>query len=285
MVGMEHFEQLGTEELVAALRAAGCVYAQEEASILESAAGSSSELASMLARRIQGYPLEHIVGWVQFYGLRMAVVAGVFVPRRRSEFLVQEVLAAVEAMHGASVGAIPGRGFGARALKLLDLCCGSGALGAALAHVLPGVELHAADIDPVAAACAAGNIAGVNGHAYCGDLFEPLPKTLRGNLDVVVANAPYVPTGAIKFMPQEARVHEPDVALNGGADGLEVHRKIAEQAPLWLRPGGLLFLESSTRQAPASAAILAAHGFSTHVGTSQRWESTVVSGVLELGGR
>jgi release factor glutamine methyltransferase len=83
-----------------------------------------------------------------------------------------------------------------------------------------------------------------------GDLYEPLPASLSGRVDVVVANAPYVPTDAIALMPAEARLHEHRVALDGGADGLDVVRRVVEGAPAWLAPGGHLLIETSTDQAP-----------------------------------
>ena len=279
VVGIKHGKRQPRDEpmaaaLVAALRAAGCVYAVEEAHILLDAAGSRADLARMLALRVDGCPLEHLVGWVEFCGLRVVVAPRVFVPRRRSEFLVGQALAG-----------LAGRIQRDRPLKILDLCCGSGAVGAALARELPGCELHAADVDPVALACATKNIAAFNGEVYCGDLFEPVPERLRGSFDVIVANAPYVPTDDIRFMPREARVHEPAAALDGGEDGLALQRSIAAQAPLWLHSEGLLLFESSARQADSSAALLNARGFTASIAHSDALDSTVVTGRLQpMGG-
>lgn len=274
MVGMEQSARLSGESLVSALRLAGCVFAEDEAAILLESARTDAELEAMLARRIQGQPLEHIVGWAQFCGFRVKVAPGVFVPRRRSEFLVERALAAMRGRAGRPV--------------ILDLCCGSGAVGAALARALAGTaaacELHAADVDPAAVVCAAANLAPFGGRAHCGDLFTALPQELRGRIDLIAANAPYVPAGAIAFMPQEARLHEPGLALNGGFDGLDLHRRIARDAPQWLRPGGSLLLESSARQAPLSAAILASCGFTATIASSVEFDSTVVAGRLSPAG-
>ena len=278
--------------LVAALRHAGCVFAEEEAAILLEAAESADELAAMLALRVQGRPLEHIVGWAQFYGLRIRVAPGVFVPRRRSEFLVERALAVLsidgrfgeDDFHDPASGAAELRSESHRPV-VLDLCCGSGAIGVAVAHALerqsPGFQLHATDIDPAAVDCAAVNMATVNGVAYCGDLFAALPETLRGEIDMIVANAPYVPADAIAFMPAEARIYEPDAALNGGVDGLEMHRRIAAEAPQWLGPGGVLLLESSQRQASATASILASQGFSVSIASNVVLQGTVVTGRMK----
>jgi release factor glutamine methyltransferase len=215
------------------LRAAGCVFAEDEARLLISAAQTPAELAAMVDRRVAGLPLEHVLGWAEFCGLRIAVDPGVFVPRRRTEFLVRQATALTR----------PGS-------VVVDLCCGSGALGAALAAALGQIELHAADIDPAAVACARRNVAAADGHVYQGDLYQPLPATLRGRVDVLLANVPYVPTGEVGLLPAEARDHEARVALDGGTDGLDVLRRVATAAPLWLAPGGHLLTETSERQAP-----------------------------------
>ncbi len=305
MVVMQDRATTPQEMLVAALRHAGCVFAEEEAAILLEAAGSGADLADMLARRVQGQPLEHIVGWAQFCGMRMHVAPGVFVPRRRSEFLVERALAELSArkIPGSNVprqspaANSPSQRHSSRRPVVLDLCCGSGAVGAALVHALEhqgragsaehaesaawaGCELYGSDIDPAAVACAAGNLAVVHGEAYCGDLFAALPESLRGRIDLIVANAPYVPSGAIALLPAEARIYEPDAALNGGADGLEMQRRIAAEAPRWLRTGGTLLLESSARQAQESQRILSIHGFEVSWHRREESDATVVTGRL-----
>ncbi len=112
--------------------------------------------------------------------------------------------------------------------------------GAALVAALDRAELYAVDIDPAAVRCARRNITATVGQVYEGDLYQPLPATLRARVDVLVVNAPYVPTEAIGLLPREARMHEPRVAFDGGADGLDVQRRVAAAAPQWLAPGGHL---------------------------------------------
>ena len=111
------------------------------------------------------------------------------------------------------------------------------------------VELHAADLDPAAVRCARRNVAAAGGRVYQGDLYAPLPKQLRGRVDVLVANAPYVPADAVALMPPEARLYEARVALDGGVDGLDVLRRVAAGAAEWLAPGGRLLVETSEAQA------------------------------------
>lgn len=247
--------------VVARLRAAGCVFAEDEARLLLEAAGTPGELAAMLQRRVAGLPLEQVLGWAEFCGLRIAVEPGVFVPRRRTEFLVR-----VATERPATV--------------VVDLCCGSGAVGVAVAAALPGVELAAADIDPAAVRCARRNVVPAGGRVYEGDLYTPLPVVLRGRVDVLVVNAPYVPTEAIGSMPPEARLHEPRVALDGGPDGLDVHRRVARAAAQWLAPGGRLVLETSRLQAPRTAALLEAGGLAVRIARSEDVDATVAVGVM-----
>ncbi|MFD3679245.1 putative protein N(5)-glutamine methyltransferase [Streptomyces sp. NPDC058613] len=245
--------------LVERLRAAGCVFAEEEADLLVSAARDDGHLAGLLARRVAGEPLEHVVGWAEFGGLRVEVGEGAFVPRRRTEFLVREAVAL------ARTGAV-----------VLDLCCGVGALGAAVAARVPGgVELHAADIDPVALAYARRNVAPYGGAVWEGDLYGPLPALLRSRVDVLVVNAPYVPTDEVALMPAEARDHEPRVSLDGGADGLDVHRRVAAGALPWLAPGGHLLIETSARQSARTASALSSAGLAVRTAVSEELYATV----------
>ncbi|WP_456787130.1 putative protein N(5)-glutamine methyltransferase [Cellulomonas sp. P5_C5] len=250
-------------EITATLRAAGCVFAEDEATLLLDAA-AGEDLARMVERRVAGEPLEVVVGWAEFCGLRIEIDPGVFVPRRRTEALVRE------AARLASSSARP--------VGVLDLCCGSGALGVALAHLLGSVSLYAADVEPAAVRCARRNVATVGGQVFEGDLDEPLPASLRGRVDLLVANVPYVPTDDIALMPPEARDHEPRVTLDGGADGLDVLRRVAGVAPRWLAPGGHLLVETSEAQAPAAVDVLAAAGLAARVVVDEDAGATVVVG-------
>ena len=259
--------------IVTRLRAAGCVFAEAEARLLISAARTPADLAAMVDRRAAGLPLEHVLGWAEFCGLRIAVDPGVFVPRRRTEFLVRQ--AAALARH---TGSPVGQALARPRTVVVDLCCGSGAVGAALVAALDRVELYAVDIDPAAVRCARRNVAPAGGQVYEGDLYEPLPAALRGRVDVLVANAPYVPAEAVGLLPPEARIHEPRVALDGGADGLDVLRRVTAAAPPWLAPGGHLLVETSERQAPQAVETVAHNGLIPRVARSDELNATVVIG-------
>ncbi|MBQ0985793.1 putative protein N(5)-glutamine methyltransferase [Streptomyces sp. F63] len=259
-----------TAAVVARLRAAGCVFAEEEARLLISAAPGPDRLTVLVDRRAGGLPLEHVLGWAEFCGMRIAVEPGVFVPRRRTEFLVRRA-AALRPSDGDAGPAAP-------APVVVDLCCGSGAVGAALAEALGRVELYAVDIDPAAVRCARRNLAPAGGRVYEGDLYRPLPGRLRGRVEILVANTPYVPTGAIGLLPPEARDHEPRIALDGGADGLEIQRRVTAGAARWLAPGGRLLIETGERQAPETASAFAGAGLIPRVDHSEDLDATVVTG-------
>ncbi len=245
---------------LAALREAGCVFAEEELAVLAEAAGDEAHLTALVRRRALGKPLEQVVGWADFCGVRVAVRPGVFVPRFRTQLLVREAAAAAD-----------------RGAVVVDLCCGSGALGLAVARRVPGVELHAADVEPRAVACARANLAGV-GRVYEGDLFAALPAVLRGRVAVLLANVPYVPTAHLPLMPAEARLHEPAVALDGGPDGLAVFRRVAAGAGDWLAPGGIVLAECADDQVGAALGVLRRAGLAARVVTDEDLDATAVVG-------
>jgi release factor glutamine methyltransferase len=244
---------------------AGCVFAEDEVAVLLASARTPLELEQMVQQRVAGAPLEHIVGWAEFAGMRVAVDPGVFVPRRRTELLLRHALRLAPARP-----------------VVVELCCGSAALSLALASTLQDIELYATDIDTAAVRCAIRNLAVLAGPACVlqGDLYEPLPASLSGRVDVLLANAPYVPTDSISLMPREARRYEPRFALDGGSDGLDVQRRIAAAASRWLAPDGHLLVETSRSQADESVAILGRHGLATQVVTSDELDATAVIGWL-----
>ncbi len=235
------------------------MFAEEEAALLTEAA-AGPELEALVARRVAGEPLEHLLGWASFAGLRVTVGPGVFVPRRRTELVVRLAVTA-----------------GIPPLVVVDLCCGSGAIGAAVAHEHPGALVYAADLDPVAVACARRNLPPER--VFEGDLYDALPADLAGQVDVLAVNAPYVPTDAIATMPGEARDHEPRVALDGGPDGVDLHRRVAEGASRWLTPGGRLLIETGRSQAPLTLAACAAAGLAAEVVIDDDLDATVVRAV------
>jgi len=241
--------------------------------MIQASAASPAQALAMVERRLAGEPIEVVVGWAGFCGLRIALRPGVFVPRRRTELLAGQ----------AAALAAPG-------MVVVDLCCGSGAIAAAIAEsLLPHrCDLWAADVDPVATECAGRNLERYGARVVTGDLFAALPETLRARVDLLVGNVPYVPTAAIAALPAEARKHEPREALDGGADGLHVLRRMVSAAPDWLRPGGTLLSEVAAEQVAAAVAVMRRGGLQVGIAHDPDRDATVVSGAsvgLDLGDR
>ncbi|GGD14816.1 methylase [Nocardioides daphniae] len=245
--------------LVAPLRAAGCVFAEDEARLLVEAAGDAGDAAdpdaleAMVGRRVAGEPLELVLGWVEFDGLRLQVAPGVFVPRQGTVAMVDEAVALLA---------------GIERPRVVDLCCGVGAVGCAVVRRVPDADVALSDVDATAVRLARANLDAHGGAgaderervAVAGDLFSGLPEGWRGQVDVCTANAPYVPSRAVAFMPRESRDHEPLATVDGGEDGLAVHRRLAAVAGEWLRPGGHLLVEVSPDQVDGALTLLAERG-------------------------
>ncbi|MDO8149495.1 putative protein N(5)-glutamine methyltransferase [Isoptericola sp. b515] len=262
-----------TAALADRLRDAGCVFAEDEAAVLLRAApAGSARLEQLVARRTAGEPLEHVLGEVELAGRTWTVGPGVFVPRRRSEALVEAAL---------------DRRPGSVDPTVVDLCCGCGALGGAVLEGLTAAgarpALHAVDVDPVAVGYARRNLEPLGAAVATGDLFEPLPRSLRGRVDLLLCHAPYVPTAALATMPPEARDHEPPTALDGGADGLDVLRRVLGQAPRWLAPRGVLLFEIAARQWPAARGTVVAAGLRAERVWDEDRDATVVVARRERG--
>jgi release factor-specific protein-(glutamine-N5) methyltransferase len=200
-----------------------------------------------IERRAAGEPLQYVTGEMPFRHLVLHVRPGVFIPRPETEVLVDAVLEFVDSA-------------GLAEPLVVDLCTGSCAVAASVAHERAGARVYATEIVPATGEVARDNAerAGVSDRVevLVGDLFGPLPADIKGRVDVVVSNPPYIPTADLADLPVEVAAHEPMIALDGGADGLDVVRRIAEQARGWLRPGGLLAIETDSTRAEAAARVL-----------------------------
>ena len=230
------------ERVLRTLERGGFVAPGAEAdALLEASSEGVGPIEDLVARRMRGEPLAWITGWVRFCGLRVRVDRGVFVPRPHTEALARR---AVDLLPAAGIG--------------VDLCTGSGAVGAVLGSARPRASVVATDLDPVAVACAQRN--GV--HALVGDLDGPLPPSLRERVDVLTAVVPYVPTEELRLLPSDVVANEPRLALDGGHRGTTVLVRAAEAAARWLRPGGTVLLELGGDQAGQVGTKLADLGLS-----------------------
>lgn len=218
------------------LEAAGCVAPEEEAAELSAAAGGDDEiLAAFVERRSTGEPLAWITGTTVFCGSPVAVEPGVFVPRWQSEPLAER-----------AAQLLPPGG------RAIDLGTGSGAVACVLIERCPTATVLGTERDPVAARCARRNGVVV----AQGDLFDGVPESWKGTVDVIVGVLPYVPTGEMQYLPHDVCVFEPRTALDGGQDGLVVVRRAVIESRQWLRARGHLLLELGGDQPDALVPIL-----------------------------
>ena len=188
---------------------------------------------ALLNKRLSGTPIQHLEGSVQFGPIELTSDKRALIPRPETEYLWELIVQRVEYPD-----------------IILDLCTGSGALALALKHSFPISEVFATDLSSKALGLAADNIARTDLDIYLseGDLFKAVDPDLKGRVEVLVSNPPYVRDDAP--LPMEVRDYEPAMALFGGADGLDILRVIAAEAGTWLAPGGLLALEIGEEQGP-----------------------------------
>jgi release factor glutamine methyltransferase len=241
-----------TERRVARLRAAGCVYAEREAALIEAAFSDPRRRRSAVARRCAGEPLEYVVGAAEFAGVSVEIGAPAFIPRARA---VDLVVALERLHHPQQVDGSP-----ADPVVALDLGCGCGAIAAALRHRYPAWEIHASDIDRGALTFARRNASTFGFLVHEGDWFDALPDDLRGRLGVVVAHLPYVPTAEIAHLPRDFRDAEPLTTVDGGPDGLDPWREVAALSRAWIAPDGIVLTQVSPDQVAVATEIAHDHG-------------------------
>lgn len=276
-------------ELVAELRAGGSVFAEEELAELLGHARAATLPAGweridlldrLVERRVDGEPIEHIVESAQFGELRVAVHHRVFVPRRRTVLLATVVAERLREVADARAGA----GGAARAPRLLDFGCGSGAIAALAAHRVPGIEVVAIDADEGAVDCARVNLPGaLVVHASTIDALAASQADAPGRtpasalFDVIAANLPYVPTEQLALLPHGTLDSEPRLALDGGDDGLDPLGEHAHSMAAWLLDGGIAVTEVAPHQVDRAIEIFALSGFaSIEVRSDDELGATVV---------
>lgn len=194
-----------------------------------------ARLDAMLERRVDGEPVQYILGSADFMGLRFYVAPGVLIPRQDTETLAEAALVALRAMPGSPA--------------VLDLCAGSGCIGLSLASLAPDARVTLADISREALEIARRNekALGVRAELRHGDLYDAVGQA---RFDLIVSNPPYIPSGELATLQREVRF-EPKLALDGGSDGLDFYRGIAAGVSKHLNPDGAIYLEVGIGEAPA----------------------------------
>ncbi|MGF1595473.1 MAG: N5-glutamine methyltransferase family protein [Acidimicrobiales bacterium] len=229
------------DDVVRRLQRAGFVAAEGEVAELSAAAAHDpSALDDLVARRLTGEPLAWITGTTTFCHHPVIVHPGVYVPRPQSEALARR-----------AADLLPPDGLA------VDVCTGSGALAVALVRARPSARVVATDVDRAAVACARAN--GIDGRL--GDLLDPVPRELRGRVDVIVGVVPYVPTPALPLLQRDTFAFETPLAYDGGDDGADLLRRVAVEGRTVLRAGGALLLELGAEQVDLVAAELVGLGY------------------------
>jgi release factor glutamine methyltransferase len=206
-----------------------------------------AQMRELVQRRSKREPVAYLVGQREFFSLSFKVTRDVLIPRPDTETLVMEVLDAVK---------------GRSSPRILDLCTGSGCVAIAVARNCKDAQVTATDISPAVIAVAEENAERlkVADRVEClqSDLFDAIPERLK--FDVIASNPPYVPSAEIDQLDPEVSLHEPRSALDGGADGLSILRRIIDEAPARMAPGGLLMLEFTPEQATVLESLMSEHG-------------------------
>lgn len=199
-----------------------------------------AHLRSLIKRSVDGEPLQYVIGEMPFRHVVVRVEPGVLIPRPETETLVSEALVRADELSNP---------------RLLDLGTGSGCIALSLAKEIPSAQVVATDISPEAIAIAERNAQRLQLDDrisfITSDVFESLSS--EDPFDLIVSNPPYIPSAALDTLPSEVVMHEPVLALDGGDDGLDVARRIIEEAHRYLKPGGHLLLELDERNATQAA--------------------------------
>jgi release factor glutamine methyltransferase len=207
----------------------------------------------LVRRRGAGEPLQQILGETEFYSRTFKVEPGVFIPRPETERLIEACCDLLAPGDHSMVDPVA-----------VEIGCGSGIIGVTLALELPRLTVHATDVNPHAVHLAERNAhllgCDVRMEFHQGSRFSPLPASLKGSVDLLVSNPPYIPTGEIPDLDGEVKDHDPRDALDGGEDGLNVYRAIAGEMREWVRPGGHAAFEIGFDQGPQVKEILEASG-------------------------
>ncbi|MEW6459075.1 MAG: peptide chain release factor N(5)-glutamine methyltransferase [Bacillota bacterium] len=231
------------------------LYREPERALTETERGRFEQ---MVRDRLAGRPVAYLTGHREFMGLDFVVTPEVLVPRPETELMVEEAL---RLMSGGPEGSL-----------VVDVGTGSGAIAVSLARYVRGARVLATDLSEAALTVARLNVGRhrVAVEFLLGDLMEPIPAALAGQIDLIIANLPYIPTAQMDTLPRAVRA-EPRLALDGGPDGLDLYRRLVPQAHRFLRPGGSLLFEIAPGQGRAALTIV----------PSPDWESRILTDLAE----
>lgn len=207
-----------------------------------------ADLDALLGRRLAGEPLAHLTGRQHFMGMELLVGPEALIPRRETEILAQAALGKLRELSPSQEG---------QPLQVIDVCTGCGNLASALAFHESRSRVLASDLSPEAIELAGRNVEhlGLAGKVllHCGDFLEPLDsQAIRGKVDLLVCNPPYISSGKLKGMPEEIIAREPSLAFDGGPFGIRILQRLMREAPDYLRPGGWLAFEVGLGQGNAA---------------------------------
>jgi release factor glutamine methyltransferase len=231
-------------------------------------------LEGLLARRLEGVPLQYVLGEWEFFSLPFKIEPGIFIPRLDTEAWLEEAMVLLRFLQGKKEQVV-----------VCDVCCGSGVIGLSCAFFLPRLLVYGVDISERAVRLAWENatILGLQEQVrfFCGDLFAPFER-LSLQFDVILANPPYIPEGEWEKLDKGIRLFEPREALLGGFDGLSVIRRIVEEGKSFLREGGFLFVEHDPSQEEALQVLAEKQGF-VYVRSLKDYTHNVRASVLQKG--
>lgn len=214
--------------------------------------GELAELEVFLHKRSENVPLQYLLGEAEFMSLSFKVSPAVLIPRQDTEILVEKCIELINGngYNGLTDECSQGKACRASGARVLDMCTGSGCIAVSIAHYCPGSRVAACDISQEALEIARINSVRAGAEKQlefrCGDLFEALDSWEK--FHIIASNPPYIETGTVKTIERQVRDHEPYIALNGGADGLDFYRKIIYAAPGFLYNDGYLVLEIGYNQ-------------------------------------
>jgi release factor glutamine methyltransferase len=215
-----------------------------------------NRLHALIKRAGEHEPIAYLIGMTEFYSLDIKVTPDTLIPRSETEMLAERAIEYLRTLEAPQY--------------MCDLCTGSGCIAAAVAIGVPQAKIIATDICDAAMAVADENITShklnERVHLLCGDLFSPIIEGLdQTKFDVITSNPPYIATAEYEKLDKNVRDYEPELALHAGADGLDVYRRIVEQGPEHLKPGGRLMLEIGYRQGDAVKRLLEDSGAFTDI--------------------